>query len=79
LLGDSEEEEVYQIIEQYKRKNKTIDQYIKSSWWNYNWSSSIIVKILNEYFEPTVTHFIFQFIEDEKTLNLFHSKVIKMI
>jgi len=39
-----------------------------------------IVKGIKEYLELGVTHFIFQFIGlDEKTLKLFHSKVIKKI
>jgi alkanesulfonate monooxygenase SsuD/methylene tetrahydromethanopterin reductase-like flavin-dependent oxidoreductase (luciferase family) len=75
------EEEVYQIIEQYKRNDKTVDQYIKDL------VSGIaigvperIVKGINEYLELGVTHFIFQFIGlDEQTLKLFHSKVIRMV
>jgi F420-dependent oxidoreductase-like protein len=75
------EEEVYQIIEQYKRNDKTVDQYIKDL------VSGIaigvperIVKGINEYLELGVTHFIFQFIGlDEQTLKLFHSKVIRKV
>ena len=80
IIRDSEEE-VYRIIEQYKRNDKTVDQYIKDL------VSGIaigvperIVKGINEYLELGVTHFIFQFIGlDEKTLKLFHSKVIRKI
>jgi alkanesulfonate monooxygenase SsuD/methylene tetrahydromethanopterin reductase-like flavin-dependent oxidoreductase (luciferase family) len=80
IIRDSEEE-VYQIIEQYKRNDKTVDQYIKDL------VSGIaigvperIVKGINEYLELGVTHFIFQFIGlDEQTLKLFHSKVIRKV
>jgi F420-dependent oxidoreductase-like protein len=80
IIRDSEEE-VYQIIEQNKRNDKTVDQYIKDL------VSGIaigvperIVKGINEYLELGVTHFIFQFIGlDEKTLELFHSKVIRKV
>ena len=80
IIRDSEEE-VYQIIKQYKRNDKTVDQYIKDL------VSGIaigvperIVKGINEYLELGVTHFIFQFIGlDEQTLKLFHSKVIKKV
>ena len=80
IIRDSEEE-VYQIIEQYKGNDKTVDQYIKDL------VSGIaigvperIVKGINEYLELGVTHFIFQFIGlDEQTLKLFHSKVIRKV
>jgi alkanesulfonate monooxygenase SsuD/methylene tetrahydromethanopterin reductase-like flavin-dependent oxidoreductase (luciferase family) len=80
IIRDSEEE-VYRIIKQYKRNDKTVDQYIKDL------VSGIaigvperIVKGINEYLELGVTHFIFQFIGlDEQTLKLFHSKVIRKV
>jgi alkanesulfonate monooxygenase SsuD/methylene tetrahydromethanopterin reductase-like flavin-dependent oxidoreductase (luciferase family) len=78
IVGDSEEE-VYQIIEQNKRNDKTVDQYIKDLVGGIAIGvPERIVKGINEYLELGVTHFIFQFIGlEEKTLKLFHSKVIK--
>ena len=78
IVGDSEEE-VYQIIKQYKRNDKTVDQYIKDLVGGIAIGvPERIVKGINEYLELGVTHFIFQFIGlEERTLKLFHSKVIK--
>jgi F420-dependent oxidoreductase-like protein len=75
------EEEVYQIIKQYKRNDKTVDQYIKDLVGGITIGvPERIVKGIKEYLELGVTHFIFQFIGlDEKTLKLFHSKVIRKV
>ena len=80
IVADSEEE-VYQIIEQYKRNDKTVDQYIKDLVGGIAIGvPEKIIKGIREYLEQGVTHFIFQFIGlDEKTLKLFHSKVIRKV
>ncbi len=80
IVRDSEEE-VYRVIEQYKRNDKTVDQYIKDLVGGITIGvPERIVKGINEYLELGVTHFIFQFIGlDEKTLKLFHSKVIRKV
>ena len=80
IVRDSEEE-VYRVIEQYKRNNKTVDQYIKDLVGGITIGvPERIVKGINEYLELGVTHFIFQFIGlDDKTLKLFHSKVIRKV
>ena len=80
IIRDSEEE-VYQIIEQYKGNDKTVGQYIKDlvSGIAIGVPERIVIGI-NEYLELGVTHFIFQFIGlDEQTLKLFHSKVIRKV
>jgi F420-dependent oxidoreductase-like protein len=75
------EEEVNQIITQYKRKDKTAEQYIKDLVGGITIGvPEIILKGINEYLDIGVTHFIFQLIGlDEKVLKLFHSKVITRI
>jgi alkanesulfonate monooxygenase SsuD/methylene tetrahydromethanopterin reductase-like flavin-dependent oxidoreductase (luciferase family) len=80
IVRDSEEE-VNQIITQYKRKEKTAEQYIE----NLVGGITIgvpekILKGINEYLHIGITHFIFQFIGlDEKVLELFYSKVIRKV
>lgn len=75
------EEEVNQIILQYKRRDKTPEQYLKDLVGGITVGvPERILKGINKYLDLGVTHFIFQFIGlDEKSLNLFYSKVIKKV
>jgi alkanesulfonate monooxygenase SsuD/methylene tetrahydromethanopterin reductase-like flavin-dependent oxidoreductase (luciferase family) len=80
IVRDSEEE-VNQIIGQYKRKDKTIEQYLKYLVDGITVGvPERILKGINEYLDLGITHFNFQFIGlDEESLKLFYSKVIKKI
>jgi F420-dependent oxidoreductase-like protein len=80
IIRDSEEE-VNQIILQYKRKDKTVEQYLKDLVGGITIGvAERIIKGINEYLDLGVTHFIFQFIGlDEKSLRLFYSKVIRKV
>jgi F420-dependent oxidoreductase-like protein len=80
IVGDSEEE-VNHIIEQYKRKDKTVDQYLKDLVGGITIGvPERILKGINEYLHVGVTHFIFQFIGlNEKSLKFFYSKIIRKI
>ena len=80
IVRDSEEE-MNQIIEQYRGKDKTVEQYLKDL---VNGISigipEKILKGINEYLDLGVTHFIFQFTGlDENSLKLFYSKVIRKV
>jgi alkanesulfonate monooxygenase SsuD/methylene tetrahydromethanopterin reductase-like flavin-dependent oxidoreductase (luciferase family) len=80
IVRDSEEE-VNQIIGQYKRKDKTTEQYLKYLVDGITVGvPERILKGINEYLDLGITHFIFQFIGlDEESLKLFYSKVIKKV
>jgi alkanesulfonate monooxygenase SsuD/methylene tetrahydromethanopterin reductase-like flavin-dependent oxidoreductase (luciferase family) len=80
IIRDSEEE-VNQIILQYKRKDKTVEQYLKDLVGGITIGvAERIIKGINEYLDLGVTHFIFQFIGlDEKSLRLFYSKVTRKV
>lgn len=80
IVRDSDEE-VNQIILQYKRKEKTIQQYLKDLVGGIAIGvPEKILKGINEYIDIGVTHFVFQFIGlDEKSLKLFYSKVIRKV
>jgi alkanesulfonate monooxygenase SsuD/methylene tetrahydromethanopterin reductase-like flavin-dependent oxidoreductase (luciferase family) len=80
IVRDSEEE-VNQIIAQYKRKNKTVEQYVEDLVGGITIGvPEKILKGINEYIHIGITHFIFQFIGlDEKVLELFYSKVIRKV
>jgi alkanesulfonate monooxygenase SsuD/methylene tetrahydromethanopterin reductase-like flavin-dependent oxidoreductase (luciferase family) len=80
IVRDSEEE-VNQIITQYKRNDKTVEQYLKDLVGGITIGvPERILKGINEYLDKGVTHFIFQFIGlDEKVLELFYSKVIRKV
>ena len=80
IIRDSDEE-VNQIITQYKRKDKTVEQYLKDLVGGITIGvPERILKGINEYLDLGVTHFIFQFIGlDEKALKLFYSKVIRKV
>ena len=80
IVRDSEEE-VKEIIEQYKREDKTAEKYLKDLVGGITIGvPEKILKGINEYLDLGVTHFIFQFIGlDEKSLKLFYSKVIKKV
>ncbi|MGH9953560.1 MAG: LLM class flavin-dependent oxidoreductase, partial [Nitrososphaeraceae archaeon] len=80
IVRDSEEE-VDQIIIQYKRKDKTVEQYLKDLVGGITIGvPERILKGINEYLDIGVTHFIFQLIGlDEKVLKLFYSKVIRKV
>jgi alkanesulfonate monooxygenase SsuD/methylene tetrahydromethanopterin reductase-like flavin-dependent oxidoreductase (luciferase family) len=71
IIRDSEEE-VYQVIEEYKRNDKTVDQYIKDLVGGITIGvPERILKGINEYLDIGVTHFIFQFIGlDEKAFSI---------
>ncbi|HEY0580323.1 MAG TPA: TIGR03560 family F420-dependent LLM class oxidoreductase [Candidatus Nitrosocosmicus sp.] len=78
IIGDSEEK-VNQILLQYKRKDKTMKQYLE---YLVNGiaigTTDIILKGINEYVKIGVTHFILHFIGlNEGSLRLFNSKIIK--
>ena len=70
-----------EIIEQYKREDKTAEKYLKDLVGGITIGvPEKILKGINEYLDLGVTHFIFQFIGlDEKSLKLFYSKVIKKV
>ena len=70
-----------QIIAQFKRKDKTVEQYLKDLVGGITIGvPERILKGVNEYLDLGVTHFIFQFIGlDEKALKLFYSKVIRKV
>ena len=80
IVRDSEEE-VNEIIEQYKREDKTTEQYLKDLVGGITIGvPEKILKGINEYLDLGVTHFIFQFIGlNEKSLKLFYSKVIRKV
>jgi alkanesulfonate monooxygenase SsuD/methylene tetrahydromethanopterin reductase-like flavin-dependent oxidoreductase (luciferase family) len=80
IVRDSEEE-VNQIITQYKRNDKTVEQYLKDLVGGVTIGvPERILKGINEYLDIGVTHFIFQLIGlDEKVLKLFYSKVIRKV
>lgn len=80
IVRDSEEE-VKEIIEQYKREDKTAEEYLKDLVGGITIGvPEKILKGINEYLDLGVTHFIFQFIGlDEKSLKLFYSKVIEKV
>lgn len=80
IVRDSEEE-VNQITGQYKREDKTTEQYLKDLVGGITIGvPEKILKGINEYLELGVTHFVFQFIGlDENALKLFHSKVIRKV
>lgn len=80
IVRDSEEE-VNQIITQYKRNDKTVEQYLKDLVGGITIGvPERILKGINEYLDIGITHFIFQFIGlDKKVLELFYSKVIRKV
>ena len=80
IVRDSEEE-VNEIIVQYKRKDKTVKQYLKDLVGGITIGvPEKILKGINKYLDLGVTHFIFQFIGlDENSLKLFYSKVIRKV
>ena len=80
IIRDSEEE-VNKIIEQYKREDKTAEQYLKDLVGGITIGvPERILKGIHEYLDLGVTHFIFQFIGlNEKSLKLFYSKVMRKI
>jgi F420-dependent oxidoreductase-like protein len=80
IIRDSEEE-VNKIIEQYKREDKTTEQYLKDLVGGITIGvPERILKGIHEYLDLGVTHFIFQFIGlNEKSLKLFNSKVMRKI
>ena len=80
IIRDSEEE-VNKIIEQYKREDKTAEQYLKDLVGGITIGvPERILKGIHEYLDLGVTHFIFQFTGlNEKSLKLFYSKVMRKI
>ena len=80
IVRDSEEE-VNKIMEQYKREDKTAEQYLKDLVGGITIGvPERILKGIHEYLDLGVTHFIFQFIGlNEKSLKLFYSKVMRKI
>src|SRR5918994_126172 len=80
IVRDSEDE-VNQVIAQYKRKDKTVEQYLNDLVGGITIGvPETILKGINEYLDIGVTHFIFQFIGlDERVLKLFYSKVIRKV
>jgi alkanesulfonate monooxygenase SsuD/methylene tetrahydromethanopterin reductase-like flavin-dependent oxidoreductase (luciferase family) len=80
VIGYSEEK-VNQILLQYKRKDKTMKQYLE---YLVNGiaigTPDIILKGINEYVKIGVTHFILHFIGlNKENLRLFNSKIIRKI
>ena len=80
IVRDSEED-VNKIIEEYKREDKTAEQYLKDLVGGITIGvPEKILKGIREYLDLGVTHFIFQFIGlNEKSLKLFYSKVVRKI
>jgi F420-dependent oxidoreductase-like protein len=75
------EEEVNQILMQYKRNDKTLEQYLQYLVGGITIGTpEKILKGINEYLDYGVRHFIFHFMGlDKITLKLFDSKVINKI
>ena len=75
------EEEADQILMTYKRKDKTIEQYIEYLVEGITIGNpEKISKGIRTYTDIGVTHFILHFIGlNERALRLFHSKVIKNV
>jgi F420-dependent oxidoreductase-like protein len=75
------EEEVNQILMQYKRKDKTLEQYLQYLVGGITIGTpEKILKGINEYLGYGVRHFIFHFMGlDKIALKLFDSKVINKI
>ncbi len=75
------ENEVNQILIKYKRKDKTMKQYLEYLVNGITIGTpEKVLKGLNEYVEIGVTHFILHFLGlDEKTLRLFNSKIVRQM
>ncbi len=75
------EEEVIQILMQYKRKDKTMQQYKEYLVNGITIGTpDRILRGINEYVDMGVTHFIMHFIGmDEGSLRIFDSKIINRI
>lgn len=75
------EQEAYQILERYKNKDKTVNQYKEYLVNGITIGDpDTILKGLKEYTEIGVTHFIMHFIGiDQNSLRLFNSKIIKKL
>jgi alkanesulfonate monooxygenase SsuD/methylene tetrahydromethanopterin reductase-like flavin-dependent oxidoreductase (luciferase family) len=80
IIAESEED-VNQIVAQYKRDDKTIKQYLDYLVGGITVGvPEKIIKGLNEYIEIGVTHFIIHFIGlNNSVLKLFRSKVVNKI
>jgi F420-dependent oxidoreductase-like protein len=80
IIAESEED-VNQIVAQYKRDDKTIKQYLDYLVGGITVGvPEKIIKGLNEYLELGVTHFIIHFIGlNNSVLKLFRSKVVNKI
>jgi F420-dependent oxidoreductase-like protein len=80
LIGESEDE-VYQDLKKYKRKDKTLEQYLQYLAGGVTTGTpERIIRGLNEYIDVGVTHFIMHFIVlNEQILKLFESKVTSKI
>ena len=72
------EEEIYQILAKYKRKHKTVKQYLDCHVGGITiGTTEKIIKGLNEYVQIGVSHFVIQFIGLNKPiLRLFKSQII---
>jgi hypothetical protein len=72
-------EDVKQILTKYKRKDKTVKQYLEYLANGITIGNpEEILKGIYEYVEVGVTHFIMHFIGlDEVSLRLFDSKIIR--
>lgn len=75
------EEEVYKTVSNFKRNDKTIEQYIKYLVEGITIGTpEKILKGINQYIEIGVTHFIFHLIGiDENVLEYFNSNIIRRL
>jgi F420-dependent oxidoreductase-like protein len=80
LIRESDEE-VKQILYQFKRKDKTIEEYTKYLANGITIGTpDKILKGIDEYLRIGVTHFVMHFVGlDQSSLKLFNSKIIKKI
>ncbi len=80
LIRESDEE-VKQILYQFKRKDKTMEEYTKYLANGITIGTpDKILKGINEYMQIGVTHFVMHFIGlSQASLKLFNSKIIKKV
>ncbi|MDQ4073770.1 MAG: LLM class flavin-dependent oxidoreductase [Thermoproteota archaeon] len=80
LIRESDEE-VKQILQQCRRKDKTMEEYIKYLAKGITIGTpDKILKGINEYIQIGVTHFVMHFVGlNQASLKLFNSKIIKKV
>jgi alkanesulfonate monooxygenase SsuD/methylene tetrahydromethanopterin reductase-like flavin-dependent oxidoreductase (luciferase family) len=78
IIKDTDQE-VNQVLVQYKRKDKTSEEYLQYLVGGVAVGTpEKVLQGIKKYIDIGVTHFILHFIGlDETTLRLFHAKVIR--